>query len=202
MAILEDSTQFLADGTKVIIRSAASKDATAKLSLFCSIVEEGLYTLTEPTELTTTVEDEQEAIDKDQEHPGNLCLVAEVDGEIVGTIRAESGSYRRTRHFADIDSMWVDANWRGRGLANLLITSLLNWAKQHPVLEKLGLFVFSTNTRAIKFYEKHGFVIEGKYSRDMKISENNYIDTIAMGQLIKPRNVTANSPTLSGGELL
>jgi RimJ/RimL family protein N-acetyltransferase len=191
MAILEASTRFLADGTKVIIRSAALKDATATLNLFRSIVEEGFYTLAEPTELTTTVEDEQAAIAKDQECPGNLCLVTEVDGEIVGMIRAESGSYRRTRHFADIDSMWVNASWRGRGISNLLMISLLKWAKQHSVLEKLGLFVFSTNTRAIKFYEKHGFVIEGKYSRDMKFSEGNYVDTVAMGQLIKLRDVPA-----------
>ncbi|MEJ1935716.1 GNAT family N-acetyltransferase, partial [Nostoc sp. NIES-2111] len=138
MTILEASIHVLADGTKVTVRSATPKDATATLRLFRSIVEEGLYTLAEPAELTTTVEDEQEAISKDQEHPGNLCLVAEVNGEIVGMIRAESGAYRRTRHFADIDSMWVDARWRGRGIANLLITTLLNWAKQHPVLEKLG----------------------------------------------------------------
>ncbi|MBD1842632.1 GNAT family N-acetyltransferase [Cyanobacteria bacterium FACHB-63] len=44
---------------------------------------------------------------------------------------------------------------------------MLKWAKGHPVLEKLGLFVFSTNTRAIRFYEKHGFIIEGRYSRDL-----------------------------------
>ncbi|HEY9879716.1 MAG TPA: GNAT family N-acetyltransferase [Leptolyngbyaceae cyanobacterium] len=191
MAILEASTQFLADGTKVTIRSAVPEDAAATLNLFRSIVEEGLYTLAEPTELTTTVEDEQAAIARDQKCLGNLCLVAEVDSGIVGMIRAESGLYRRTRHFADIDSMWVDANWRGRGIANVLIIALLDWAKQHPTLEKLGLFVFSTNTRAIKFYEKHGFVIEGKYSRDMKLSENNYVDTVAMGQLIKLRNVPA-----------
>lgn len=59
MAILEASTQFLVDGTNVTIRSAASEDAAATLNLFRSIVEEGLYTLAEPTELTTTVEDEQ-----------------------------------------------------------------------------------------------------------------------------------------------
>ncbi|MBD1842631.1 hypothetical protein H6F89_04240 [Cyanobacteria bacterium FACHB-63] len=88
------------------------KDATATLGLFRSIVEEGVYTLAEPEELTATVEDEREAIGKDQEHPGNLCLVAEVDGEVVGMIRVESGRYRRTQHFADIDSMWVDANCR------------------------------------------------------------------------------------------
>jgi len=193
MASLEASRQFLPDGTKVIIRSAVPKDATATLRLFRSIVEEGSYTLIKPAELTTTVEDEQQAIAQDQEYSGNLCLVAEIEGEIVGMIRAESGIYRRTRHFADVDSMWVDANWRGRGVAKLLITTLLNWAKQHPVLEKLGLFVLSTNIRAIKFYEKHGFVIEGQYPRDMKFDENRYVDTVAMGQLIKPRDVPVRS---------
>ncbi|MBE9155966.1 GNAT family N-acetyltransferase [Nodosilinea sp. LEGE 06152] len=191
MAILKPSTQFLASGADVTIRSAAPKDAAATLSLFRSIVEEKVYTLAELTELTTTVEDEQAAIAEDQACPGNLCLVAEVDDEIAGMIRAESGAYRRTRHFADIDSMWVRASWRGCGISDLLMFSLLKWAEQHSVLEKLGLFVFSTNTRAIKFYEKHGFVIEGKYSRDMKFGEGNYVDTVAMGQLIKPRDVPA-----------
>ncbi|MBD1918265.1 MULTISPECIES: GNAT family N-acetyltransferase [Cyanophyceae] len=191
MAILEASTQVLADGTKVTIRSAIPEDAVATLSLFRSVVEEGFYTLAEPTELTTTVEDEQATIAEDQECPGNLCLVAEVESEIVGMIRAESGSYRRTRHFADIDSMWVETSWRGRGISNVLIISLLNWAKQHPTLEKLGLFVFSNNTRAIKFYKKHGFVTEGRYSRDMKLGENNYVATVAMGLLIKPRDAPA-----------
>jgi|SRR6478672_2538370 len=189
MVSLEASTHSLGDGTKVIIRSAVPKDATGTLRLFRSVVEERLYTLAEPAEVTTTVEEEQEAIANDQEYLGNLCLVAEIDGEIVGMIHAESGAYRRTRHFADIDSMWVDAKWRGRGVAKLLITTLLNWAKQHPVLEKLGLFVLSSNQRAIKFYEKYGFVVEGKYSRDMKFSENKYVDTIAMGQIIKARDL-------------
>ncbi|MBD1821022.1 hypothetical protein H6F51_00600 [Cyanobacteria bacterium FACHB-DQ100] len=102
-AILQASTQFLADETEVTIRSAALEDATATLSLFRSIVEEEFYPLAKPTELITTVEDEQAAINRDQVCPGNLCLVAEVDGGIVGMIRAESGSYLRTRHFADID---------------------------------------------------------------------------------------------------
>ncbi|MEL7358810.1 MAG: GNAT family N-acetyltransferase [Cyanobacteria bacterium J06560_6] len=190
MATLKDSVQFLADGTKVTIRSAIPEDAAETLSTFRSIAEEGLYTLAEPDEIRATVADERAAIAEDQKRPGTLYLVAEADGEIVGTIRAESGSYRRTRHFADIDSMWVHPHWRGRGVAHLLITSLQNWAKQHPLLEKLGLFVFSTNTRAIRFYKKYNFVIEGRYSQDMKFGEGNYVDTIAMGKLIKPRKVT------------
>ena len=44
MTILETSIHFLADGTKVTIRSAMPKDATGTLHLFRSIVEEGLHT--------------------------------------------------------------------------------------------------------------------------------------------------------------
>ncbi|XWK88669.1 MAG: hypothetical protein U7127_00990 [Phormidium sp.] len=79
MANLEASTHVLADGTKVTIRSATPTDATATLHLFRSIVEEGFYTLAEPAEVTTTVEDEQETISQDLEHPGNLCLVAQIN---------------------------------------------------------------------------------------------------------------------------
>ncbi|MEM9119402.1 MAG: GNAT family N-acetyltransferase [Cyanobacteria bacterium P01_F01_bin.56] len=187
MATLNASTKWLADGTPVTLRSAAVTDAEATLALFRSIVEEGQYTLAEPAELTQTLAAEQAAIAADQDAPSDLCLVATVDEQVVGMVRATAGSYRRTQHFADIDSMWVAQSWRGRGVAHALMKTLITWAEQHEHLEKLGLFVFSSNRRAIRFYEKHGFIIEGRYARDMKLSDREYVDTIAMGQLIKPR---------------
>ncbi|MEM1310128.1 MAG: GNAT family N-acetyltransferase [Cyanobacteria bacterium P01_H01_bin.153] len=191
MAIREASIHLLADGTPITVRSAAVTDAASTLTLFCSIVEEGAYTLAEPTELTQTLADEQAAIADDQDHPGQLCLVATVDDAVVGMVRANAGCYRRTQHFADIDSMWVAPLWRGRGVAQVLMQALIAWAAQHEHLEKLGLFVFSTNQRAIRFYEKHGFVIEGRYARDMKLSDREYVDTIAMGKLLNSHQSAA-----------
>ena len=143
--------------------------------------------MAEPAEVTKTLADEQAAIAADQDDSGGLCLVATVDDQLVGMVRATAGSYRRTQHFADIVSMWGAKSWRGRGAANELMKTLITWAEQHEHLEKLGLLVFSTNQRAIRFYERHGFVIEGRYARDMKLSDREYVDMIAMGKLIKPR---------------
>jgi RimJ/RimL family protein N-acetyltransferase len=162
-------------------------DAPATLALFRLIVEEGRYTLSEPDEVTATEHDERRAIINDAADPGRLRLVLEAGGEVVGTVRVEAGRFRRTRHFGDLDSLWVHPQWRRRGVADLLLRAVIDWARHHPELEKLGLFVFSTNSAAIRLYEKHGFVIEGRYPRDMKLGEGEYVDTLAMGLLVKPR---------------
>ena len=114
-----------------IIRTATTHDAPATLALFRSVVEEGRYTVQEPSEVTITEDEEREYIEADRKAPGHLCLVATVGGVVVGMLRAQAESYRRTRHFADIDSMWVHASWRRRGLARHLLAELIAWAQGH-----------------------------------------------------------------------
>ena len=166
---------------------AVPDDAPETLALLRSVVEEGSYTVREPSEVNLTEVEEREYIGKDREAPGNLCLVATAGGAVVGTVRASAEPYRRVRHFADIDSLWVGLSHRRRGVADLLVSSLVSWARDHPEIEKLGLYVFSTNGGAIHLYEKHGFVVEGRYPRDIKFGDDDYTDTVAMGLLVKGR---------------
>lgn len=187
MAEIRLTLHVLSDGTPAIIRTATTHDAPATLALFRSVVEEGRYTVQEPSEVTITEDEEREYIEADRKAPGHLCLVATVGGVVVGMLRAQAESYRRTRHFADIDSMWVHASWWRRGLGRHLLAELIAWAQGHPEIEKLGLYVFSTNTAAIRLYQEHGFVVEGKYPRDMKFGDGSYVDTVAMGLLVKAR---------------
>jgi ribosomal protein S18 acetylase RimI-like enzyme len=193
MSVVEPRRRILSDATAVVIRIAAAEDAPATLALFCSVVDEGRYTVVEPSEVTTKESEEREYIEADRESPGSLCLAATVDGAVVGMIRAQAEPYRRTRHFADIDSMWVHALWRRRGVAKLLLEALISWARQHPEIEKLGLYVFSTNTAAIRLYQRHGFEIEGRYPRDMKLEDGSYVDTVAMGRFVKARQAGTQS---------
>ena len=58
------------------------------------------------------------------------------------------------------------------------------WARQEAQMEKLGLYVFSTNERAIQLYLRKGFEIEGRCPKDIKFGENDYADTIVMGKLL------------------
>jgi len=60
--------------------------------------------------------------------------------------------------------------------------------RQHPEIEKLGLYVFSTNTTALRLYKRHGFAVEGRYPRDIKFDEGQYVDTVAMGLLVEMRS--------------
>jgi len=54
--------------------------------------------------------------------------------------------------------------WRRRGLADALLTALINEAEKKGLLT-LSLEVRESNTAAISLYEKHGFAVAGKRPR-------------------------------------
>ena len=155
---LERHTRF--DGTPVTIRTADTGDAAVTLALFRSVLEEGRYAVQTPSEVTVTEKEEQGFIEAARIIPGRLCLVAEGGEAAVGTVRPEEEPYRCIRHFADVQALWVHASWRHRGVTGRLLATLIAWARAHPEIEKLGLYVFSTNEAAICLYQENGFVIE------------------------------------------
>ena len=186
--MIEAQELTLPDGGSLTVRTATADDAPATLALFRSVVDEGLYTVRETSEVDVTEDEERGYIEEDRVAPGNLCLVAtEGDGAVVGMLRASAGTYRRTGHFADIGSLWVAASRRRRGVAGGLLSTLVSWARDHAEIEKLGLFVFSTNEAAIRLYRRHGFLVEGRYPRDIKFGDGSYAGTVAMGLMVKER---------------
>ena len=148
-------------------------------------MDEGAYTVREPSEFDLTEDQGREYIEGDRASPGNLCLVATDGGGAVGMVRASAGIHRRTSHFADIDSLWVDASRRRRGVAKALLWALISRARDHPEIEKIGLFVFSTNEAAIRLYRSHGSTVEGRYPRDIRFGDGSYADTVAMGLMVE-----------------
>jgi len=57
---------------------------------------------------------------------------------------------------AELLQIVVDKPARGRGVGDLLMNSVLKYVKEKP-LESVFLEVRSSNTAAVKLYEKHGF---------------------------------------------
>ena len=88
-------------------------------------------------------------------------------------------------------AMLVDAQWRSVGVGSALLESLLEWARANPIIEKVTLATFSTNTRAINLYKKMGFKEEGYCPRDMKAGEGKYIDSVLMYQFVDQRSSVA-----------
>lgn len=84
------------------------------------------------------------------------CLIAEADGKPVGYLIGKMGghSYRKGK-VAEIDNMGVTPSFRSKGIGSRLIQEFKRWCKQEGI-ERIYVNVYSTNTRAISFYERHG----------------------------------------------
>jgi ribosomal protein S18 acetylase RimI-like enzyme len=61
---------------------------------------------------------------------------------------------------AFLNRIYIDADWRGRGLANHLLDAILDEAARRGAT-RLTLTVFERNSRAIAFYKKVGFTPAG-----------------------------------------
>lgn len=135
--------------------------------------------LTTLEEYTITVENERKWIENLNENPNALLLVAEMTGSIVGMIFFVPNSKRKNSHTGEF-GINVHPTYQGLGIGKALIENLLKWIKQNRQIEKLYLQVFATNERAIKLYEKFGFIEEGRHIKAIKQFDGNYVDNIQM----------------------
>jgi ribosomal protein S18 acetylase RimI-like enzyme len=82
---------------------------------------------------------------------------------------------------AQLVSMWTAPTHRHKGVGQLLVDAVLNWAEQRKV-KAVPLMVVSTNDSAIRFYERLGFAMTGKtepYPNDPAILEYEMARTIS-----------------------
>jgi len=70
----------------------------------------------------------------------------------------------------------------GRGLGTEATELMLGHAFERLMLHRVGLTVFSYNLRAIRAYEKAGFVVEGRL-RDAISRDGRFFDEVQMGIL-------------------
>jgi len=167
----------------VDIREAREDDALSTLNLRRAVLDEGRWFITEADELPDSFELEQSVIRQLDRQPNSLYLVA-VDGEqLLGLLQLQGGALRRMRHVAKLEVL-VDADRRGQGIGNALLTEALEWALGNPHLSKVGLAVFAHNTRAIALYERHGFIEEGRRVREYKTVTGQYWDDVLMSRAV------------------
>lgn len=170
----------LKDGRIVIIRTAEENDAEAFLILSKAILSEEIYSVTQADELNQTIDQEKIWLKSNFENQSHLVLVAEVDGHLIGQLDFSNGRRKRNAHTGQF-GMGVHKDFRSMGIGSLLLRALIDWAKDHPELEKINLSVHHTNERAIAAYKKLGFQVEGLRTKDLKYPNGVYVDTILMG---------------------
>lgn len=169
--------------TKPTIRTVRLEDASPILALQREVVGEGEFFIAVSEEYTKTSEQQREWIQHVIDNERETMLVAEMDGEVVGLIVFSSQNRKRLSHTGSI-TMMIKKEHRNMGLGKQLLTEMVAWAEQHPLIEKVSLGVFSTNHRAIALYKSMGFVEEGRKMKEFKLNDTEYVDDILMYKFV------------------
>jgi L-amino acid N-acyltransferase YncA len=82
---------------------------------------------------------------------------------------------------ADI-SVYIDRNWRGKGLGSKLLQALEGTAKENG-FHKLVLFTFPFNQLGQGLYRKAGFREVGVFQNQGKL-DGTFVDVMAMEKLL------------------
>lgn len=167
-----------------MIRLAEIRDAEAMLHIQKEVLQEDIYFVSTFDEFKQTIEGQREWIQQKQNNPNELLIVAEELGEVAGWLVFQTEGRFKTRHTGKFGVMLRNES-RGKGLGTELVQYLIEWAQHHSDIEKVSLFTFATNIRAIALYEKLGFVEEGRKLKEYKLADGTYVDDVIMSKFIK-----------------
>ncbi|CAI1510563.1 GNAT family acetyltransferase [Serratia proteamaculans] len=127
---------------------------------------EEIITLWERCDLLRPWNDPEMDIERKLNHDPELFLVAEVGGEVVGSVLGGYDGHRGSAYY-----LGVHPDYRGRGIANALISRLEKKliARGCP---KIQLMVREDNDTVIEMYEKLGYEIQNVTSLGKRLIED------------------------------
>jgi GNAT superfamily N-acetyltransferase len=96
-------------------------------------------------------------------------FVAEVDGVVAGTVATGDGDVAGA---SAVIAMWVDPRYRRRGVGDVLVKTVVDWAGERGYRE-MFLWVTAVNAAAERLYARNGFVRTGA-SQEVRPRELEY----------------------------
>jgi ribosomal protein S18 acetylase RimI-like enzyme len=105
----------------------------------------------------------------------NFVLGAIAEDRLVGMAGFFQEEGPKRRHKGHIWGVYVTEGWRGKGIARVLISELIERARAKPELEQLSLGVAVGQNPAKHLYESLGFEVYGREPHAVRVGEN-YVD--------------------------
>lgn len=174
----------LKNSLQLTLRRAVPDDAERLLVYLNQVAGESENVSFGPGEFGLSVEEERAVLKQVAETPTSLYLVAEIAGEIVGTLTFSAGKRPRIRHVGEFGTSVLRKYWN-RGIGGYMLAYLIDWARQTGTIRKINLRVRVDNLPAIHLYEKYGFVHEGRVTREFYL-HGQFIDMYVMGLQLDP----------------
>lgn len=167
------------DGRTVILRNARPEDSAALIEYLKVTAAETRFLVSEPEEITLTVEQEINYVKSKMESQNELILIGMIDGKHIGNCSINSvGTKQRYRHRCSV-AIALYQEYCGLGIGKQMMKAALNEAEKYGY-EQVELEVVASNTSAIALYESLGFEIYGTMKNNMKFKDGTYEDAHMM----------------------
>src|SRR5688572_9424561 len=98
MALTEPQSFRSRTGSEFVVRCPERKDAANLIQHALATMQESSFNVTEPDEFKVTLQQEEESISKTNAASKDLCLVAEMNGRLVGSLNFYGRRQRRVGH--------------------------------------------------------------------------------------------------------
>jgi len=169
----------LKNGQTVLLREAVKEDAAELVNYLHKIGGESDFLTFGYGELSISVNDEEALLEDSRNAQNKIMILALVGDKIIGGLHFTGGARARTRHSGEFGVSVLKDYW-DQGIGTAMVQALIQWAKASEAIRKLNLRVRSDNERAVRVYEKLGFIQEGLVTREFFISGQFY-SSIHMG---------------------
>jgi RimJ/RimL family protein N-acetyltransferase len=174
----------LADGRLGLIRRAAPGDAAIALEYLRAVGGETPNLTFGAEGPGLTEQEEREYLERIAAADNALAILALVEGRIAGGLTFEGGKRPRLRHVGEF-GISVSREYAGLGVGRAMIEYMIAWAEAGGVVRKINLKVRTDNTRAIRLYERMGWIQEGRTTRDT-FTDGRFHDCLMMGRAVDP----------------
>ena len=169
----------LRDNRMLTVRRGHPDDAQATLDHLAAVYAESNFLTRGPANFEASLSAQHDFIAAHTGASLKLFLVGLVEGNLVGTLTFSGRTLPRVRHTGEF-GMAVRQAVSGFGVGSTLLDFLIAWTRATGVITKLNLRVRSDNERAIRLYQRKGFVLEGTISREHLI-DGRYFSQDCMG---------------------
>lgn len=165
----------------IVIRPITLKDAPKRHEFFINLSEEQIGVIHTLDEIDYHSETSRMEIMSFLHNHKGLWLIALDKDDIVGEIDVTIKNLNRLKHNGYL-TIGILSLYQNLGLGSKLMHEAIAWSKTQG-LRRLEVSVISSNIKALKFYQRHGFNIDG--IKKNAINENNtFIDDIFMSLVL------------------
>jgi len=165
------------------IREPTAKDAELLMNFGNQLLGETTFYVRKPGERANTPEEMLRILNWYKETHSQTMLHAWIDHMPVGEVVIAAGQLARTSKCAQL-GIGVLSTYQGHGVGAALMKAAETYARQEN-LHRIEFTVLHHNSKAYSFYQKLGYVEEGRKRQSVFI-DNLYYDEILMGKIISP----------------